>query len=76
MSAPSAFDLRVTYLDISQIIYPIWYNMVYNIVIDVLRVSWDYYDEPLVTGSFKRRDIYVKRRRVSIGNIDVSNVEE
>ena len=74
MSVPSAFGLRVTYLDISQI-YPIWYNMVYNIVIGVLRVSWDY-DEPLVTGSFKRRGIYVKRRRVSIGNIDVSNVEE
>ena len=75
MSAPSAFDLRVTYLDISQVIYPIWYNMVYNMVIDVLCVSWDY-DEPLVTGSFKRRGIYVKHRRVSIGNIDVSNVEE
>ena len=75
MSAPSAFGLRVTYLDISQVIYPIWYNMVYNMVIDVLCVSW-HYDEPLVTGSFKRRGIYVKRRRVSIGNIDVSNVEE
>ena len=42
--------------------------MICNIVIDVLRVISDY-GEPLVTGFFGRRGIYVKHRRVSIGNI-------